>query len=40
VTLPAGTGPKGLPLGIQLAAPMGRDAHLLATAAWLARLLG
>jgi amidase len=40
VTLPAGTGPKGLPLGIQLAAPMGADAHLLATAAWLARLLG
>jgi len=40
VTLPAGTGPQGLPLGIQLAAPMGADAHLLATAAWLARLLG
>ena len=34
VTLPAGTGPKGLPLGIQLIGPRFRDEALLAAAAW------
>jgi amidase len=34
VTLPAGTGPKGLPLGIQLVGPRFRDETLLDIAAW------
>ncbi len=34
VTLPAGTGPKGLPLGIQLVGPHFRDEALLDAAAW------
>ena len=34
VTLPAGTGPKGLPLGIQLVGPRFRDEALLDAAAW------
>jgi Asp-tRNA(Asn)/Glu-tRNA(Gln) amidotransferase A subunit family amidase len=34
LTLPAGTGPSGLPLGIQLVAPRFRDEALLAAAAW------
>jgi Asp-tRNA(Asn)/Glu-tRNA(Gln) amidotransferase A subunit family amidase len=34
VTLPAGTGRKGLPLGIQLVGPRFRDEALLDTAAW------
>jgi Asp-tRNA(Asn)/Glu-tRNA(Gln) amidotransferase A subunit family amidase len=34
VALPAGRGPRGLPLGIQLLAPKGGDDALLATAAW------
>ena len=36
VALPAGVGPRGLPLGIQLLAPKGSDDALLATAAWVA----
>jgi Asp-tRNA(Asn)/Glu-tRNA(Gln) amidotransferase A subunit family amidase len=36
VALPAGLGPRGLPLGIQLLAPKGGDDALLATAAWVA----
>jgi len=35
VTLPAGEAPNGLPLGVQLAAPFGRDEQLLA---WAERL--
>jgi Asp-tRNA(Asn)/Glu-tRNA(Gln) amidotransferase A subunit family amidase len=34
VTLPAGNGPKGLPLGIQLIGPRFRDEALLDAAAW------
>jgi len=34
VTLPAGTGPKGLPLGIQLVGPRFRDEALFDAAAW------
>jgi Asp-tRNA(Asn)/Glu-tRNA(Gln) amidotransferase A subunit family amidase len=34
VTLPAGRGPKGLPLGIQLVGPRFRDEALLDIAAW------
>ena len=34
VTLPAGTGRKGLPLGIQLIGPRFRDEAMLDTAAW------
>jgi Asp-tRNA(Asn)/Glu-tRNA(Gln) amidotransferase A subunit family amidase len=32
--LPAGTGPKGLPLGVQLIGPRFRDEALLDAAAW------
>jgi amidase len=39
VTLPAGTGPKGLPLGIQLVGPRFRDETLLDIAAWAERQL-
>ena len=34
VTLPAGTGPAGLPLGVQLVGQRGRDEALLEAAAW------
>jgi amidase len=34
VTLPAGRGPKGLPLGIQLVGPRFADEKLLDQAAW------
>ncbi|MGD9615841.1 MAG: amidase [Alphaproteobacteria bacterium] len=34
VTLPAGTGPKGLPLGVQLVGARFRDEALFAAAAW------
>jgi Asp-tRNA(Asn)/Glu-tRNA(Gln) amidotransferase A subunit family amidase len=34
ITLPAGTGPKGLPLGIQLIGPRFRDEAMLDGAAW------
>jgi amidase len=34
LTLPAGTGPKGLPLGIQLVGRRGRDEKLFDAAAW------
>jgi Asp-tRNA(Asn)/Glu-tRNA(Gln) amidotransferase A subunit family amidase len=40
VALPAGVGPTGLPLGIQLVAPWGRDRLLLETARWVADALG
>jgi Asp-tRNA(Asn)/Glu-tRNA(Gln) amidotransferase A subunit family amidase len=35
ITLPAGVGPKGLPMGIQLVAPPGQDCDLLAAASWI-----
>jgi Asp-tRNA(Asn)/Glu-tRNA(Gln) amidotransferase A subunit family amidase len=34
VTLPAGTGPKGLPLGVQLVGPRFADERMLDAAAW------
>ncbi|MDP1839516.1 MAG: amidase family protein, partial [Reyranella sp.] len=36
VTLPAGTGAKGLPLGLQLVGLRHADDRLLSTAAWVA----
>jgi Asp-tRNA(Asn)/Glu-tRNA(Gln) amidotransferase A subunit family amidase len=35
VSLPAATGSTGMPVGVQLVAAAGSDAHLLAVAAWL-----
>ncbi len=35
VTLPAGMGPNGLPVGVQLVAPFGADQALLTLASWL-----
>jgi Asp-tRNA(Asn)/Glu-tRNA(Gln) amidotransferase A subunit family amidase len=40
LTLPAGTGPKGLPLGIQLVGRRGRDEALFDAAAWVEKHLG
>ncbi len=37
VTVPAGEGPDGLPLGIQIVAPNGEDAAVLAWAQWVAQ---
>ena len=34
ITVPAGVGPSGLPLGVQVVGLPGRDAHALAGAAW------
>ena len=39
VTVPAGTGPNGMPLGVQVVAPRGRDREALAWAAWVASAL-
>jgi Asp-tRNA(Asn)/Glu-tRNA(Gln) amidotransferase A subunit family amidase len=39
VTVPAGTGPNGMPLGVQIVAPRGRDREALAWAAWVAAAL-
>ncbi len=39
VTIPAGKGPNGLPLGIQLVGTRGSDQKVLAAAAWVERLL-
>jgi Asp-tRNA(Asn)/Glu-tRNA(Gln) amidotransferase A subunit family amidase len=39
VTVPCGTGPNGLPLGVQIVGPAGADAHTLAAAAWLEKCL-
>jgi Asp-tRNA(Asn)/Glu-tRNA(Gln) amidotransferase A subunit family amidase len=36
VAIPAGRGPRGLPVGVQLLAPKGSDDPLLATAQWVA----
>ena len=40
MTLPCGTGPNGLPLGIQLVAPRGADPALFLAAEWACRALG
>lgn len=40
VTVPAGTGPKGLPLGVQVAGRIGEDAAVLGWAAWVRAALG
>jgi len=40
VTVPAGTGPKGLPLGVQVAGRMGEDAAVLGWAAWVRAAIG
>ena len=40
VTLPAGTGPKGLPLGVQLVGKRFADEALLDAAAWVEKQLG
>jgi len=40
VTLPAGTGAKGLPLGVQLVGLRCSDDALLSIAAWVAARLG
>ena len=40
MTLPCGTGPNGLPLGIQLVAPHGADPALFLAAEWACRALG
>jgi len=39
VTVPAGAGPLGLPLGVQLVTPSGQDAAALGWAEWLVRAL-
>jgi Asp-tRNA(Asn)/Glu-tRNA(Gln) amidotransferase A subunit family amidase len=40
VTVPAGTGPKGLPLGVQLVGRIGEDAAVLGWARWLQAAMG
>jgi Asp-tRNA(Asn)/Glu-tRNA(Gln) amidotransferase A subunit family amidase len=40
VTLPFGTGPAGLPTGVQVVARRHEDARLLDLAAWAERVLG
>ncbi len=40
VTVPAGTGPGGLPLGIQIVGRVGEDRAVLAWAAWVAAAIG
>ena len=40
VTVPAGAGPGGLPLGIQIVGRLGEDRAVLAWAAWVAAALG
>jgi Asp-tRNA(Asn)/Glu-tRNA(Gln) amidotransferase A subunit family amidase len=37
ITVPAGEGPAGMPLGVQLVRAWGGDAHLLAVALWVER---
>ncbi len=39
VTVPAGTGPDGLPLGIQIVTRIGEDRQALAWAQWVAAAL-
>lgn len=40
VTIPAGTGPAGLPMGVQLVGPPGTDAAVLGVARWVQAALG
>jgi Asp-tRNA(Asn)/Glu-tRNA(Gln) amidotransferase A subunit family amidase len=40
VTVPAGRGPRGLPLGIQIVGRRGEDAAVLAWARWVAAAVG
>ncbi|MBV1798524.1 amidase [Siccirubricoccus sp. G192] len=40
VTVPAGTGPKGLPLGVQVVTAAGRDREALAWAEWVRQAVG
>ncbi len=40
VTVPAGTGPGGLPLGVQVVGRVGEDREVLGVAAWVAWVLG
>jgi Asp-tRNA(Asn)/Glu-tRNA(Gln) amidotransferase A subunit family amidase len=40
VTVPAGTGPDGLPLGIQIVGRRGDDRTVLAWAQWVAAAIG
>ena len=40
VTIPAFTGPNGLPVGVQVVGPIGRDDRTLALAQWVANRLG
>jgi Asp-tRNA(Asn)/Glu-tRNA(Gln) amidotransferase A subunit family amidase len=40
VTVPAGTGPDGMPLGIQIVARIGEDRQVLAWAQWVAAAIG
>lgn len=40
ISLPAGTGAAGMPLGVQLVAPFGADAALLGWAGWVERVIG
>ncbi len=40
VTVPAGVGPKGLPLGVQVAGRIGEDAAVLGWGAWVRAALG
>ena len=40
VTVPAGAGPDGLPLGIQIVARLGEDRAVLAWAQWVAAAIG
>ncbi|MGG5821794.1 amidase [Falsiroseomonas sp. HW251] len=40
VTIPAGTGPKGLPLGVQLVGRIGEDREVLGWARWLQAAMG
>lgn len=40
VTVPAGVGPNGMPLGIQIVTARGQDAAALAWAAWVAAAIG
>jgi Asp-tRNA(Asn)/Glu-tRNA(Gln) amidotransferase A subunit family amidase len=40
ITIPAGVGPKGLPMGVQLVGRVGEDAETLAWARWLQGAMG
>lgn len=40
VTVPAGTGPEGMPLGVQIVTRRGEDRQALSWAAWMAAALG